>query len=473
MLDGLIVNAVGREHDRRICRRGTERDLRQRRQRHQHPEHRRPGPHRHPGQLHRHRPVRPQALGNRLDGILLNGVTGTVISGSALPNVISGNAGSGIHSIGSSGQSVIQANRIGTDLSGTSSLGNGNQGIALEDAGGNTVGGLAAGQGNLISGNGDHGIRIYSANSTGNLLLGNTIGTDATGTSPLGNGGFGISIESTSGTLVQSDLVSGNVSGGIQITGFGASGNVIYGCTIGTDRGGAIALGNGLASQNDGIGVFVNGAAGNRIGGTDAGQGNLISGNATAGVYLFGRFASGNTVQGNRIGTNASGLRPLQAGSTLDPAGRGPDQPGSRARPPGGQSRAWEHGRRRGGGGQPDLRQRRRGHDQRGRIRGQRRPRQPGRPGQQRRRRRGEHRGRLHQRSARQHHRRRPPPTSSRATAASASTSWAAHQPATRSPATSSAWVRTARAGCPTRTASTSRMPRGMSSAGPRRPRAT
>ena len=43
-----------------------------------------------------------QALGNRLDGVLLNGVTGTVIAGSALPNLISGNAGSGIHSIGSS-----------------------------------------------------------------------------------------------------------------------------------------------------------------------------------------------------------------------------------------------------------------------------------------------------------------------------------------------------------------------------------
>ena len=194
-------------------------------------------------------------------------MTGTVIAGSALPNVISGNAGSGIHSIGSSGQALMWANRIGTDLSGTSRLGNGNEGMALEDAGANTVGGLAAGQGNLLSGNGGHGVRIYSANSIGNLLLGNTIGTDVAGTSPLGNGGFGISIESTTGTLVQADLVSGNTSGGIQITGFGASGNVVYGCTIGTDRGGAIALGNGLAAQNDGIGVFVNGAAGNRIGG--------------------------------------------------------------------------------------------------------------------------------------------------------------------------------------------------------------
>ncbi len=53
----------------------------------------------------------------------------------------------------------------------------------------------------------------------------------------------------------------------MQITGFGAAGNSIYGCTIGTDRAGEIALGNGLASLNNGIGVFINGAAGNLIGG--------------------------------------------------------------------------------------------------------------------------------------------------------------------------------------------------------------
>jgi titin len=256
-------------------------------------------------------PSGARVVGNGLDGILLNGVNGTLIAGSALPNLVSGNRGSGIHSIGASSGSVIQGNRIGTDLSGTVSLGNGNQGVALEDFGGNTVGGSVTGQGNLISGNVNHGIRIYNPNSSSNVLVGNTIGTDFSGASPLGNGGFGISIEGTNNTVVLADLVSGNGFGGIQITGFGASGNVIYGSTIGTDRAGGTALGNGLASQNNGIGVFVNGAEGNRIGGDGAGQGNLISGNATAGVYIFGRFASGNTVSGNRIGTNATGLRPL------------------------------------------------------------------------------------------------------------------------------------------------------------------
>jgi hypothetical protein len=263
-------------------------------------------------------PAGHSRLGNALDGVLLNGVAGTLIAGSAFPNLISGNAGSGIHLLGSADRvTVIEGSLIGTDLSGTASLPNGGDGIALEDAGANTIGGLAPGQGNLISGNSGNGIHTFGTGASDNVVLGNTIGTDRAGASALPNGGYGISIESSTGTLVQADLISGNFSGGVQISGFGAGGNRIYDCSIGTDRAGGSALSNGLASLNNGNGVFVNGAEGNFIGGDGPGQGNLISGNATAGVYIFGRFASGNVVAGNLIGTNATGLRPLLlAGST-------------------------------------------------------------------------------------------------------------------------------------------------------------
>ena len=153
-------------------------------------------------------------------------------------------------------------------------------------------------------------------------MLGNTIGTDGPGFSAIPNGGYGISIEGTTNTLVQADLISGNFSGGMQITGSGARGIAIFGCTIGTDRAGRVALGNGLAAPNDGIGIFVSGAAGNRIGGDVPGQGNLISGNATAGVYIFGRFASANTVQGNLIGTDATGRARFQPRREPRPASR-------------------------------------------------------------------------------------------------------------------------------------------------------
>ena len=256
-------------------------------------------------------------LGNGMAGVLLNGVSGTVIAGAALPNLISGNGGNGIYLLGSGAAgTVVRGNSIGTDITGTADLGNGGDGIALENASACTIGGTAAGQRNLISGNTGNGIHVYGSTASGNnVLLGNTIGTDAQGTAVLPNAGFGISIENTTDNLVQADLISGNAQGGVQITGFGAGGNRIFGCTIGTDRAGQVALGNGLASLNNGIGVFINGAEGNLVGGP--GQGNLISGNATAGVYIFGRFASANTVQGNRIGTNATGQRPIvQNGST-------------------------------------------------------------------------------------------------------------------------------------------------------------
>jgi parallel beta-helix repeat protein len=218
--------------------------------------------------------------------------------------------GDGIHVLGASAiETIVTASLIGTNLSGTAAIPNGGAGIFLDGAGNSTIGGLAAGQGNLISGNAANGIQVSSA--SGNVVEGNTIGTDSAGGTAMPNGGFGVSIESATNTLVESDLISGNASGGVQITGFGAGGNRVYGSIIGTDRAGGTALSNGLAALNNGIGVFINGAAGNAIGGDGAGQGNLISGNATAGVYIFGRFASGNTVAGNLIGTDVAGSRPI------------------------------------------------------------------------------------------------------------------------------------------------------------------
>jgi hypothetical protein len=269
-------------------------------------------------------PTGQHALGNGLDGVLLNGVSGTFVDATAIPNVISGNAGSGIHVLGTAATgTVVEGSLIGTNLAGSVPIPNGGDGVFLDNSGLNTIGGTAVGLGNLISGNAGHGVQITGTSANGNVVGESVIGTDAIGTSALPNGGFGISIESSSDTLVQSDLISGNSSGGVQITGIGAQGNRVYGSSIGTDRAGEIALSNGLAVLNNGIGVFINGAAGNSIGGTASGQGNLISGNSTAGVYIFGRFAAANTVVGNLIGTDASGSRPIlnSAGSPIQQVG--------------------------------------------------------------------------------------------------------------------------------------------------------
>ena len=98
-------------------------------------------------------------------------------------NVISGNA-SGIAMNGGA-DVVIHGNYIGTDITGTKALGNA---MGINDSGMDNVaiGGSGPGEGNLVSGNKGIGIYVYNF-ATDTTILGNRIGTDVTGTLPLGN----------------------------------------------------------------------------------------------------------------------------------------------------------------------------------------------------------------------------------------------------------------------------------------------
>ena len=207
------------------------------------------------------------------------------------------------------GSNVVQANFIGTDPSGTIARGNSLQGIWLNGSSGNQIGGTHATQGNLISGNTFAG--LYLQNSASNTIQGNFIGTKVSGTVALANGNNGVSLVSSPGNLVGGtapetrNVISGNQGSGVYLVGSGATGNLIQGNYIGTDTNGSLAI------PNAGDGVTINGVAGNTIGGTDAGAGNLLSGNAQGGVGLNGPGADSNLIQGNFIGTSASGLATL------------------------------------------------------------------------------------------------------------------------------------------------------------------
>ena len=99
-------------------------------------------------------------------------------------------------SAGSSG-SVIVGNHIGTNASGTVSLGNARGivvGTALVPVDNVRIGGTTAQDRNIISGNQFGGI-IFTLTSN-NIVQGNYIGTDVSGTIPMPNGVSGISVQS-------------------------------------------------------------------------------------------------------------------------------------------------------------------------------------------------------------------------------------------------------------------------------------
>ena len=205
---------------------------------------------------------------------------------------------------------VIEGNFIGTDVTGTSSLGNGLHGVSIVDAPNNTVGGTTSAARNVISGNSAFGVEIIFAGSTGNLVQGNYIGTDVNGAVALSNS-EGVFIDAAPNNTIGGttagarNVISGNTNNGASINGSGATGNLVQGNYIGTDPTGTAALGNGNAGVLVGN---VGNAANNTIGGTTAGARNVISGNFE-GVTIVddGLGAGGNVVQGNYIGTDVTG----------------------------------------------------------------------------------------------------------------------------------------------------------------------
>jgi hypothetical protein len=278
-----------------------------------------------------------KAIPNGYGGVAIwDGASGNTIGGTSpsLHNLISGNAtptsnghhaGVAISGTGTKGN-VVEGNFIGTDINGATALRNADGGVSIfNGASGNIIGGTANGAGNLISGNGaasssSSGVAIFGSDTAANLVEGNLIGTDLTGTKAIGNadGGVVISGGATGNTIggpaiSARNLISGNgpstgsiVYPGVVITDTGTTANVVEGNFIGTQLKGTMPLGNAPG----GVAVL-NGATGNTIGGTIEGAGNLISGNTGYGVYISAQGTSANVVQGNLIGSDFTGALPL------------------------------------------------------------------------------------------------------------------------------------------------------------------
>ncbi len=250
------------------------------------------------------------ALPNGINGIdVQNAPRNTIKS-----NLISGNSGSGIYIEGATATgNVIETNLIGTDTSGTKALGNHFGGIDIIKATGNVV------YRNTISGSPSFGIgvTISGAEAKKNRVTENRIGTDVTGQIDLGNTGAGVAIVGGSENLINGNIISGNDLCGVLVDGTTARKNDVYGNYIGTDVSGTLQLKNGLD------GIWIQNAPDNWIGGYEPSARNVIAGNDRDGIRITGKTARSNTVSGNYIGTDSSGMKPLangEAGVRIDNA---------------------------------------------------------------------------------------------------------------------------------------------------------
>lgn len=251
------------------------------------------------------------ALPNEGGGVVIVDSINNLVGGtaSAAKNLISGNtgvvAGISIQGMLSSGNSV-QGNLIGTDISGLNPLGN-NEGVFISGPN-NIIGGTATGARNILC---DHttAIRVSGPDASGNLIQGNFIGTDITGSNQLGNG-TGIALLNASNNTIGGatadtrNIISGNGTG---IAVSGGSGNTLQNNFIGTDVSGTAALPNSIA------GLIIASSSNNVVGGT-ATEGNVISGSVFVGILLTGNSATGNQITNNFIGTQADGIAPLGNG---------------------------------------------------------------------------------------------------------------------------------------------------------------
>lgn len=236
-------------------------------------------------------------------GILIEDSAENLVGGDApgAGNLISGNNGDGVHITGeaATGNRII-GNWIGLDATGFQRVQNNSSGIAVVNARENMIGGPAEAESNVISGNQGNGVSFTGTMATGNRVLGNLIGTDVAGAGAVGNSGSGISVGGGDTAVeIDDNVISGNLRNGVEVFN-NAMGVVLTGNAIGTDRSGSIAMGN----TRDGVNI--SGGADNQIGGASENQGNRIAHNNGAGVRITNNTSTGNQILGNAIYANGS-----------------------------------------------------------------------------------------------------------------------------------------------------------------------
>lgn len=249
--------------------------------------------------------------GNRLNA---NGLT-IAAGSSTVRGLVINRCGGNAILLTTGGNGIISGNFIGTDATGSVDLGNSGSGVDIMSSG-NTVGGTTAGARNIISGN-DYQDGITIGSSGSNLVQGNYIGTDKSGTLKVGNGRHGVLLMGAASSIIggttpgASNLIAFNGDDGVNIVGSGTVSNSIRGNSIHSN--GRL----GVDLNSDGVSV-------NDAGDADTGPNNLQN---------FPVIASALTVNGSTTisGTLNSTVTTqfdldFYSSSAADPSGYGEGQ---------------------------------------------------------------------------------------------------------------------------------------------------
>ncbi|MCC6142586.1 MAG: right-handed parallel beta-helix repeat-containing protein [Candidatus Hydrogenedentes bacterium] len=253
----------------------------------------------------------------------------SLVNDFTLRNIQIANSLYGVHIIGGQNNQVlnctvssstwplyIQGNATTSQVRGCT-ISNNTNGMFIVNSNNSTVGGTTAAERNRISANNSHGLTIQGTSALNNVIIGNWFGLNVLGTLAEANIGNGIRITGGRNNIIggttsaERNVISGNFVNGIQIDNANASGNVIIGNYIGTDRFGSAPVPNTVAGVS-----ITSGSHDNRVGGTSLGEFNLIRYN------IFGVAVNGSTTLRNQIRQNAifdnttSGISLTNSGNT-------------------------------------------------------------------------------------------------------------------------------------------------------------
>ena len=231
------------------------------------------------------------SAGMDTNGLILSG-KGSYVRGLAV-NSFDGN---GIVLQGNSGGQVLLGNMLGTDTAGSIDQGNGAAGVYINGAPSVVL------RDNVISSNTTYGVHVNGAGATGAVLYGNKVGTNAAGTSDLGNAAAGVHVNGAREVALRDNVISGNDTHGISLSG-SATGAAIEYNRIGTSDAGNTDLGN------TGSGIHISGTREAKI------YENVIGFNDSHGISLTGGGTYDTIIAENRIGANSGGMALGNGGS--------------------------------------------------------------------------------------------------------------------------------------------------------------